>query len=184
MGRRSVCSNAQRNAENDCVSDSVFRIVRNPSLPVRGRSRITTPVLTNKSSTFFLGFRGISRLGSAFMFLQLFKLAHICIQVASLHRWHKQGINREFWIGKRFQVTLRIVKPINSKLTVGSTHCLRVISYLVNVCNTFDLVMSCQVTNWRCLLLQSPRAFPTKNDCKSVPTAVWSITENVTATVA
>jgi len=39
-----------------------------------------------KSSTFSVGWRGISRLGSAFMFLRWFKLAHICIQVTSLHK--------------------------------------------------------------------------------------------------
>jgi len=39
-----------------------------------------------KSSTFSIGFRGISQLGSAFFFLRLFKLAHICIQVTPLHK--------------------------------------------------------------------------------------------------
>jgi len=33
-----------------------------------------------KSSRFSIGFRGISRLSSAFIFLRWFKLAHICIQ--------------------------------------------------------------------------------------------------------
>jgi len=33
--------------------------------------------------------RGISRLGSAFIFLRWFKLAHICIQVTSLRMWNK-----------------------------------------------------------------------------------------------
>jgi len=62
---------------------------------------------TNKSSTFSVGFRGISRLGSAFVFLRWFKLAHICIQVTSLNKWNKQGINHKFLIGNRFHVTLR-----------------------------------------------------------------------------
>ena len=43
-----------------------------------------------------MGFRGISGLGSAFFFLRCFKLAHICIQVTSLHRCNKQGINHTF----------------------------------------------------------------------------------------
>jgi len=42
-------------------------------------------------------FRGISRLGSAFIFLQWFKLAHISIHVTSLHKWKKQGINHKFF---------------------------------------------------------------------------------------
>jgi len=33
------------------------------------------------------------------------------VQVTSLHRWNKQGINREFLIGNRFHVTPRIVRP-------------------------------------------------------------------------
>jgi len=41
-------------------------------------------------------FRGISQLGSAFIFFRWFKLAHICIQVTSLHKWKKQGINHKF----------------------------------------------------------------------------------------
>jgi len=48
------------------------------------------------SGSFFIGFRGISRLGSAFIFLRWFKLGHICIQVTSLHRWNKQGIKTNF----------------------------------------------------------------------------------------
>jgi len=68
-----------------------------------------------KSSTFSVGWRGISRLGSAFMFLRWFKLAHICIQVTSLHKWKMQGISHKFLIGNPFHVTLRIVSPIICK---------------------------------------------------------------------
>jgi len=70
---------------------------------------------TIKSSTFSIGFRRISRLGSAFIFLWWFKLAHICIQVTSLHEWKKQGIDHKFLIGNRFHVTLRIVSPVICK---------------------------------------------------------------------
>ena len=49
-----------------------------------------------KAQGFYLGFRGISRLGSAFFFLRCFKLAHICIQVTSLHKCNKQEINHRF----------------------------------------------------------------------------------------
>jgi len=41
----------------------------------------------SKTSRFSVGFRGISRLDSTFIFLRWFKFAHICIQVTSLHRW-------------------------------------------------------------------------------------------------
>jgi len=60
-----------------------------------------------KSSMFSIGFGGISQLGSAFIFLRWFKLAHICIQVTSLHKWKKQGINHKFLIGNQFHITLR-----------------------------------------------------------------------------
>ena len=64
---------------------------------------------TIKSTRFSVGFRGISRLGFAFIFMRLFKLKHICIQVTSLHRWNKQGTNRKLLTGNQFHVTLRIV---------------------------------------------------------------------------
>jgi len=64
----------------------------------------------HKRSRFSV-FRRIGRLGSAFIFLRWFKLADICIQVTSLHRWNKQGINRNFLIGNRFRVILRIISP-------------------------------------------------------------------------
>jgi len=69
----------------------------------------------NKSSRFSIGFREISRLGSACICLRWFKLAHICIQATSLHRWKKQGINRKVLLGNWFHVTLRIVSPITCK---------------------------------------------------------------------
>jgi len=37
------------------------------------------------------------------------------IQVTSLHKRKKQGINHKFLIGNRFHVTLRIVGPIICK---------------------------------------------------------------------
>jgi len=45
---------------------------------------------------FLYRFQGISRLGSAFSFLRCFKLAHIGIQVTSLNRCNKQGIDHRF----------------------------------------------------------------------------------------
>jgi len=40
----------------------------------------------------FCSLRGISWPDSAFIFLRWFKLAHICIQVTTLHMWNRQGI--------------------------------------------------------------------------------------------
>jgi len=62
----------------------------------------------NKSSRFSVGFPRISRLGSAFIFLQCFKFADICIHETSLHMSDKQGINHNILIGNRFHVKLRI----------------------------------------------------------------------------
>jgi len=45
-----------------------------------------------KSSRFSASFWGISRLRSAFIFLEWFKLARICIQVSTLHNGGKQVI--------------------------------------------------------------------------------------------
>jgi len=44
------------------------------------------------TSEFVVGFRGIRRLGSAFIFLRWFKRVNICIQVITLHKGDKQGI--------------------------------------------------------------------------------------------
>ena len=68
--------------------------------------------VTIKCYTFSIGYKGISRLGSAFIFLRWFKLAHICIKVTSLHKWKKQGINHNFLIENQFHVTLRIVRDL------------------------------------------------------------------------
>jgi len=54
-------------------------------------------------------FRGISRLGSAFIFLHWFNLVHICIQVTTLHMWNKQGIYCKDFIKNRFYTTIRLV---------------------------------------------------------------------------
>ena len=76
---------------------------------------------TLKSSTFSTGFKGISRLSSAFILLWWCKFEHISIQVTSLHKWKKQGVNYTFLIGNRFHVTLRIVSPINLNKMIGLT---------------------------------------------------------------
>ena len=77
-------------------------------------------------------FRGISRLGSASFFLRCFKLAHICIQVTSLHS-NKQGINHRFlslayftWGVKLREVFCSCVSAIYSRgkrLATWSSRC-------------------------------------------------------------
>ena len=44
-----------------------------------------------KNSSFYVGFCGISRLGPAFIFLRLFKVAHICIQITSQMKARNQS---------------------------------------------------------------------------------------------
>ena len=50
-----------------------------------------------KSTNVSVCFRGISRLPSAFVFLQWFKLAHISIQVCTFHDGCKQGIDQQIF---------------------------------------------------------------------------------------
>ena len=102
--------NAQKYQNYICFLRTFFR--KPNSICGFWKNWFLTISCTIKSSTFSIGFRGISQLGSAFIFLRWFKLAHICIQVTSLHKWKKQGINHKLLIGNRFHVTLRIVSPI------------------------------------------------------------------------
>jgi len=53
----------------------------------------------------------ISRLRSVFIFLRCLKLAHVGIQVTTLHMWDKQRSYLQFLIGNPFHGTLRIVSP-------------------------------------------------------------------------
>ena len=107
----------QNNAEN--VSKRTLLVsVKTLSAPSTIRwksiaflSRGPAYFLTIKSSRFSVGFRGINRLDAAFIFLRWIKRARIYIQVTSLHRWKKQGINHKFLVGNWFHVTLRIVSP-------------------------------------------------------------------------
>ena len=50
-----------------------------------------------KSSGFSLCFRGISRLGPAFIVLQRFELAHIDIQGSTFQKGCKRGTDQEFF---------------------------------------------------------------------------------------
>jgi len=52
---------------------------------------------TLKSTSVSVGFRGISQLPSAFVFLRWFKLAHISIQVCTFHDGCKQGIDQQIF---------------------------------------------------------------------------------------
>jgi len=67
---------------------------------------------TITNCSFYVGFCGISRLGPAFIFLRLFKLAQICIHVTSLHRWNKQRIYR-----KIFKRIVSLAKHLQAMLT-------------------------------------------------------------------
>jgi len=53
--------------------------------------------VTLKSTSVSVGFWGISRLPSAFVFLRWFKLAHISIQVSTFHDGCKQGIDQQIF---------------------------------------------------------------------------------------
>jgi len=65
-----------------------------------------------KNFKFAVSFRGISRLGAAFIFLRWSKIAHIAIRVTRLqHTGEGFESIRKFAIGNRFHVTLRIVSP-------------------------------------------------------------------------
>jgi len=71
------------------------RLICGPAKNLRGPAQVRGPAVENHCSRKFpIGFRGISRLGSSFIFLQWFKHVHIYIQVTSVHRWNKQGINK------------------------------------------------------------------------------------------
>ena len=76
---------------------SVFKSVF-VSIPAYGHEFwvMTERMHLKSSGRFSIGFRGISRLGSAIIVLRWLKLAHICIQVTSLHRWNNEGINHKF----------------------------------------------------------------------------------------
>ena len=62
-----------------------------------------------KSTNVSVCFRGISRLPSAFVFLRLFKLAHISIQVCTFHDGCKQGIEQQFF--NRKSISPKITHP-------------------------------------------------------------------------
>ena len=68
-------------------------------MPEQIEKLLTISNMTNETSRFSTGFQRTSVQGSAFIFLQWFKLAHICIQVTQLHRQNKHGINFKFLIG-------------------------------------------------------------------------------------
>ena len=66
---------------------SESRSKTNSKAAVHTRHHRSDGYKTMKSTRFSVGFRGNSKLGFAFIFMQWFKLEHICIQVTSLHRW-------------------------------------------------------------------------------------------------
>jgi len=64
-----------------------------------------------ESTRFSVCSRGISGLRSVFIFLRLFKLAHIYIQVCTLHNGVSKESSSVFLIENRFRVKLRILSP-------------------------------------------------------------------------
>ena len=65
-------------------------------------------------------FRGISRLPSAFVFLQWFKLSHISIQVCTFHDGCKQGIDQQIFNSKSISRKIYVI--------------LREINFLLKIC--------------------------------------------------
>ena len=63
--------------------------------------------------------RGISRLGSASIFLRWFKLARICIQVCTLHSGCKQRIDQQIF--NRKSISRKITHPQSWKLQAKLT---------------------------------------------------------------
>jgi len=72
-----------------------------------------------KSTSVSVCFRGISRLPSAFVFLRWFKLAHISIQVCTLHDGCKQGIYQQIF--NRKSISRKITHPQSWKLQAKLT---------------------------------------------------------------
>ena len=68
-----------------------------------------------KSSRFVVSFRVINRMVSGFIFLQWFKLSHICIEVTSLLTGEEFESISIFLMGNRFHVTLHILSPKSCK---------------------------------------------------------------------
>jgi len=66
---------------------------------------------TIKSSSFAVSFRGIIRMGSAFIVLEWFTLTPIGVQVTILHIGEMFWINRQMLIQNWLHITLRIASP-------------------------------------------------------------------------
>ena len=87
----------------------------------------TYNIETLKSTSISVRFRGISRLPSAFVFLQWFKLAHISIQVCTFHDGWKQGIDQQNF--NRKSISRKITHPQSWKLS-----------------------FACNFPDWRCVI--------------------------------
>jgi len=87
---------------------------------------------TLKSTSLSVCFRGISRLSSAFIFLQWFKIAHIHIQLSALHDGCKQGIDKQMF--NRKWISRQITHP--QSLFKKDCWCviLREIHFLLKIC--------------------------------------------------
>jgi len=76
-------------------------------------------LISLKSTSVSVCFRGISRLPSAFVFLRWFKLAHIFIQVCTFYDGCKQGIDQ--LIFNRKSISRKITHPQSWKLQAKLT---------------------------------------------------------------
>jgi len=81
------------------------------------------------SRRFSTGFRGISRLGSAFIFLRWFKIAHICIQVTSFHFNSLACRCKDWWCVVLREIDFRLKFVIDSLVITPVEW-----SYLKTVC--------------------------------------------------
>jgi len=74
--------------------------------------QFVTAVFLRSKYRFAVSFQGIRRQGCVFFFRRWLKLAHIYIQVTSLHKGEKQANQSAvLFIRNRFQCTLRILRP-------------------------------------------------------------------------
>ena len=76
-------------------------------------------ILSLKSTSVSVCFRGISWLPFAFIFLRWFKLAHISIQVCTFHDGCKQGIDQQIF--NRKSISRKLTHPQSWKLQAKLT---------------------------------------------------------------
>jgi len=114
---------------------------------------------TLKSTSVSVCFRGISRVPSAFVFLRWFKLAHISIQVCTLHDGCKQGIDQQIFNRKSISRKISLNKDWGGVI-------LREIDFLLKICWS----ISCLHPSWK-VNTQTKLFLPRAAHCLSAPQA-------------